>query len=213
MPENPLAPDDTRTEPRRAGLRERKRLKTRDTIRRSALELFQQRGFESTTVQEIAELAEVSESTLFRYFPTKEDLVLDDDLDPLLTAAIRSQPSELSDLDALRAAFRSVFAALGTEEELAQMRERIVLVTGVPSLRARMLDQFFQDAVLLADTLAERRGRSRSDFGTRVLAGAVIGGFFMAMLDALDRDEDLPSVLDEALRGLTGALSEQTPAP
>src|SRR5215203_7523738 len=86
----------------KAGLRERKKAKTRAEIQRHALKLFGERGYEATTVAQIAEAAEVSESTFFRYFPTKEDVVLWDEFDPLVFEALRAQPAELSTIRALR---------------------------------------------------------------------------------------------------------------
>jgi hypothetical protein len=81
------------------GLRERKKAKTRAAIQHHALRLFREHGYEETTVEQIAEAAEVSESTLYRYFPTKEDLVLWDEFDPLLIEAFRAQPPELTPLE------------------------------------------------------------------------------------------------------------------
>ena len=75
------------------GLRERKKARTRATIQKHALRLFRQQGYEATTVSQIAEAAEVSESTLFRYFPTKEDIVRWDEFDPLIVEAFKAQPA------------------------------------------------------------------------------------------------------------------------
>src|SRR5512135_2529883 len=86
------------------GLRERKKAKTRALIQQEALRLFREQGYSETTVEEIAAAAEVSPSTFFRYFLTKEDVVLYDVLDPILIKAFRAQPAGLSPIRALAAA-------------------------------------------------------------------------------------------------------------
>jgi len=91
----------------KAGLRERKKPMTRAEIQRQALRLFRERGYEATTVAQIAEAPEVSESTFFRYFPTKEDVVLWDELDPPIFEAFSTQPAELGPIRALRYATSS----------------------------------------------------------------------------------------------------------
>lgn len=65
------------------GLRERKKAKTRAAIQHEALRLFREQGYDETKIEQIAAAVEVSESTIYRYFPTKEDLVLWDEFDPL----------------------------------------------------------------------------------------------------------------------------------
>ena len=92
------------TADRPAGLRERKKAKTRAAIREHALRLFREQGYGGTTVEQIAEAAEVSPATFYRYFPTKEDVVLQDDLDVLTFGSFEAQPAELSPLAAVRAA-------------------------------------------------------------------------------------------------------------
>ena len=75
------------------GLRERKKQQTRAAIQREALRLIAERGYHATTCEQIAAAAEVSPATLFRYFPTKEDIVLQDGYDPVIASAVLARPS------------------------------------------------------------------------------------------------------------------------
>src|SRR3981081_986454 len=86
------------------GLRERKKQKTRDTIIKVALELFAERGYEHTTIAEIADPAEVSPRTIFAYFPTKEDILFCNlpEAEERLAEALRERPDGVTALDALR---------------------------------------------------------------------------------------------------------------
>src|ERR1700748_138925 len=86
-----------------SGLRERKKARTRATIRQEALRLFREQGYQATTVEQIAAAAEVSPSTFFRYFPTKGDVALQDDMDTRMIEALEQQPPELGSIAAMRA--------------------------------------------------------------------------------------------------------------
>src|SRR5262249_28892086 len=99
-----------------ASLRERKKARTRDSIREHALRLFRDQGYQTTTVEQIAAAAEVSPSTFFRYFPTKEDVVLQDDMDIRLVEAFARQPGDLAPLPAVRAAVREAWASFTDTE-------------------------------------------------------------------------------------------------
>src|SRR5579884_1838391 len=101
LEQNNIMVESDASEPPR-GLRERKKAKTKAAIQHHALRLFQQQGYDTTTVEQIAEAAEISPSTFFRYFPNKEDVVLYDDFDPLIFAAFEAQPADLSPLEAMR---------------------------------------------------------------------------------------------------------------
>ena len=134
----------------RTGLRERKKARTRAEIQRQALKLFREQGYEATTVAQIAEAAEVSESTFFRYFPTKEDVVLWDEFDPLIFEAFRAQSARLRPIQALRNAIREVLGRSSATEQ-AGLRERLELILSVPPLRATLLDQVSGPMRLLAE--------------------------------------------------------------
>src|SRR5579871_1588889 len=95
----------------RPGLRERKKARTRASIREHALRLIREQGYDATTVDQIAEAAEISPSTFFRYFPTKEDVVLQDDFDILAVGSFLEQPAELSLVGAFRAATKETLAS------------------------------------------------------------------------------------------------------
>jgi len=156
------------------GLRERKKAKTRAVIREHAMRLFEEQGYASTTVDQIAEAAEVSPSTFFRYFPAKEDVVLIDDYDPVLVDAVRNQPPEIAPVEAVMNGMRSVFDKLTDEEwELERRRQR--LFDSVPELRQRAMQQTVSALDMLADVIAERRGVPNDDLTSRVIAGALIG--------------------------------------
>ncbi len=100
------------------GLRERKKQRTRWAIQEHALRLFAENGYEATTVDQIAAAAEISPSTFFRYFPTKEDLVVQDQYDDLLAAAMKAAPAELGPVGAIRAAAEA-FREMPPAEEAA----------------------------------------------------------------------------------------------
>jgi AcrR family transcriptional regulator len=188
------------------GLRERKKAKTRAAIQRHALRLFREQGYDATTVNQIADSAEISPSTFFRYFPTKEDLVLWDEFDPLIIEAFRAQPAELSPIAALRAAMRDAFAPL-TAAERAELRERIGLLMAIPPLRATLLDEISGPMRLLADAVAERTARRPDDPAIRTLVGAVIGvGLAAAFAAHDDTDADIISLLDQAMAHLEAGL-------
>ncbi len=180
-------------------LRERKKARTRAAIREHAMRLFREQGFAETTVDQIAEAADVSPSTFFRYFPNKEAVILQDDYDPRIITAFRAQPPEISTIAALRAAFKQVFAEM-TAEEVAQERQRHELILAVPELHIQMMDEYTRNLRMIADLVAERTGRSPDDQAVRVFAGALVGVGMAAMLTwTEDPSADFYSVIDSSM--------------
>jgi len=188
------------------GLRERKKAKTRALIQRCALRLFREQGYEATTISQIAEAAEISESTFFRYFPTKEDIVRWDEFDPLIIEAFRKQPAGVSPVAAMRAALRDSLARLSAEE-LAEVRERIALALSISQLPVMGIGQLREPMRLLAEAVAERAGRMPDDFAVRALVGAVVGvGMAVMFAVADDPQADFVKLLDESLRLIEDGL-------
>jgi len=188
------------------GLRERKKAKTRLAIREHAMALFKDQGYDKTTVEQIAAAAEVSPSTFFRYFPSKEEVVLQDDYDALLIAAFHAQQVGVPPLQALRNAISEVFLSM-PEGQQAQEAERVRLMTEVPELRARMLAQVSEMIQMLAEAVAERVGRQSDDFEVRTFAGALVGvALGIAASSGDDPGNDYLKQFDRALALLEAGL-------
>jgi AcrR family transcriptional regulator len=152
------------------GLRERKKAQTRQDIARAAMALFTERGFDAVTVAEVAEAADVSEKTVFNYFPAKEDLVFPDGerrFEALLES-IRSLPSGASVVEPFRAATYEFLdhVAHGPVEDIVA-RPRLVMAS--PALRDRLFVWWEQEAALLAPVIAEAVGER----GDRLVSAVV----------------------------------------
>ncbi len=193
------------------GLRERKKARTRASLREHALRLFREQGYQATTVEQIAAAAEVSPSTFFRYFPTKEDLILQDDMDTRMLEALEQQPPELGPIAAVRAASRQLFGSYSTED-LDVVTQTITLSMTVPELRARAMDEFARTITVLSEALAKRAGRPADDMAVRTAAGAIIGVMMSIILPGEGWPEDHTSMerlfgeIDKALGLLEAGL-------
>ena len=193
------------------GLRERKKARTRATIRSEALRLFREQGYHETTVEQIAAAAEVSPSTFFRYFPTKEDVVLQDEMEPRLAEAIEHQPPELNVVAATQAAFRAVFGTM-SQQQWDQMRQQAELAMTIPEVRARTMDDFARTITVMTAVVAKRTGLSPDDLRVRTAAGAMFGAILSATApwgayhdefvntDLFERVDQALGVLEESLR-------------
>jgi AcrR family transcriptional regulator len=190
------------------GLRERKKQKTRWSIQEHALRLFREQGYEQTTVDQIAAAAEISPSTFFRYFKTKEDVVVEDEYDPLLLRLIESEPADTPPLQALRHVMRVAFAQF-TAEEIGNVYQRTELMLQVPALRMRMLDSFTTSLDLFAKVVADRTGRDAGEVEVRTFAGAVTGVMISALFLWADSGgkQNLGELIDRALSHLESGLA------
>lgn len=184
------------------GLRARKKAQTRRTIQEQALRLFLSKGYDNTTVEEIAAAAGVSHMTFFRYFPTKEAVVESDDYDPLIIQLIAERPPEEDALAALHQALthglKDIYA---TDRESLLVRTRLVLKT--PALRARVWENQYATEQLLTRALTARRP-AQSELATRVVAAAALAALTTALTIWVDSDgsKDLPALADQAFLAL-----------
>lgn len=194
------------------GLRERKKIKTRIAIRDATYRLIREHGYEATTIEQIAEAAEVSPSTVFRYFPTKEDIVLTDEYDPVIEEELRARPAGEPWLDSLRLGMRKALTQMATEEpEVARLRTK--LMVEVPAVRSRTMESMSVTGRLLCGIIGERTGRDPEGLEVRVYAMALIGGLMETSLYWAEsgHEEDLADLVDRALDVLEHGLPPRNP--
>jgi AcrR family transcriptional regulator len=189
--------------PARGGLRELKKARTRAAIRQHALRLFREQGYDATTIEQISAAAEVSPATFFRYFPTKEDVVLQDDFDVVTLEALQAQPADLSPIAAFRGAAAAARAQMSADD-VAQFAETTRLTLSVPEIRARALDELVRTTEVITAAIAARTGRSSDDFAARNLAGAIIGVIMTATMPWYlhDGGTDVDEMFDRIDAGL-----------
>ncbi|SOR83527.1 MULTISPECIES: TetR/AcrR family transcriptional regulator [Streptomyces] len=193
--------------PGKISQRERKKAKTRAAIQQEALRLFRDQGYEATTIEQIAEAAEVSASTVFRYFATKEDLVVSDD-ETFFVQAFRAQPPELPPVQAMRRALYSTLEGLSATE-MSTQRDRDILMVTVPELWSASLGNVKQTLRTLAELVAERTGAGPSDAPVRALSGAIFGIMMDVMLRWANQPElDPAAELDRLLACLEDGFQE-----
>ncbi|MER5429788.1 TetR family transcriptional regulator [Streptomyces sp. NPDC002588] len=189
------------------GLRERKKIKTRKAIRNAIYALIKEQGYEATTIDQIAERAEVSPSTVFRYFPTKEDIVLTDEFDPMIMEEMRARPADEPWPDTLRYVMHRA-VRLGLKGDLEATRLRARLMVDVPAVRSRMMESMSMTSEMLCTALGERTGRAPDSLEVRVYAMSLIGGLMQTSLywASNDYQDDFEELLDRALDVLEHGL-------
>jgi AcrR family transcriptional regulator len=186
----------------RPGLRERKKQRTRETIISVAMELFAERGYEHTTIAEIADAAEVSPRTIFAYFPTKEDIVFCDlpDVQERLARALRERPEGATALDALR---DFIAASFGPDPARA-LRKRIVAHD--ETLRRSERARFAPFEQLMVEAIAEDLHAGPDDIRPQIVAAALIAAF-SAVHDTDPAIEPEPLSADQAMAVIDDVMS------
>jgi AcrR family transcriptional regulator len=190
------------SEPARSpSLRERKKVRTRRTIRREAFRLFDERGYAETTIEHIADAADISSSTFFRYFPSKESVLLADDLSMVMLEALAGQPVEMTPIAAFRHAVHEGFDHMTAEEwDMEKTRQR--LIYSLPELQPALREEYNSLVAGVAEAMARRLQRGPHELEIRAFAGAVIGAV-MALGNrgpfSLDNVDQAMNVLESGL--------------
>lgn len=183
------------------GLAARKKERTRQQLAEAAAELFYERGYAATTVDDIVAAVDVSPRTFFRYFPTKEDLVVAlgaTSLD-LFLDALRGRPMDEPLQDAVAAAIEQSLAP--GWEDTTRVRSFLILLRETPALRARWLEEAYGKRDLMAEVVAERTGTDPSDLRNLLIAGAITLTINTALQVWADQDAEL-NVSPFVYRGL-----------
>jgi AcrR family transcriptional regulator len=174
------------------GLRERKKRQTRERLIAAALSLFRERGYEGATVEAISERAEVSVTTFFRYFDSKEDVFLEGHREIIdrVETAIRERPPGVTVIAALR---RVVAEILEAQPELeAKDEAEHKDIDAVPELRERLREHEDHIRGAITDAYAEQLGGPADDMRPRLLAGVILSAFDSARSAWLEDRTDVP---------------------
>jgi AcrR family transcriptional regulator len=204
------------------GLRERKKQRTREAIVDAALRLFEERGFDQTTIADIAEAADIAPRTFFGYFPSKEDVVFADFpviVDGLETRLVERSADETA-IDAIRAWIGRLIDEQGVVDDRERCRKRLIGESEALAAHQRALMGRVDE--LLAEHIARDLGDRADDVRPRMIASAVIGA--LRALDVKDMhesgspptQEESLAMVDEALTFLRGgmeALRDSTAPP
>lgn len=183
--------------------------RTRALLQATALRLFRERGYDETTVAQIAAAAGVSHMTFFRHFPTKESVVLDDPYDPVIAEAVAAQPTALPAFERVRRGLLDAWRRL-PDLPRGETRDRVLLVLRHPTLRAGMVENTRRTEQGIVAAL-ERTGVGHSQ--AVVAAGAGLGALTSTLIDwAADPSEPMGQRIVHALEELAHPDPSRSPA-
>jgi AcrR family transcriptional regulator len=194
------------------GLRERKKQRTREAIVDAALRLFDERGFDQTTIADIAEAADIAPRTFFGYFPSKEDVVFANfpTLFDALAARLRDRSDSETAIDALRAWIISLLEEMDPADDRERCRKRLIGDSEALAAHNRALMGRMED--LLVENIARDLGDRADDVRPRMIASAVIGALGALDVKGVEESESAPTkeeaaaMVDEALTFLRGGM-------
>lgn len=198
------------------GLRERKKLRTRAALTDAAVDLFYAKGYEAVTIDELAAAVDVSPRTFFRYFASKEDVVLSRgaELDDLVVDGLACRPADEPPLTALRAALFGMLPSAGDNVGVGRFLRAQHLINNTPALLAGNLRRMVATEARLTAEIARRQGVDPvTDLRPRVLVGVVYAALRVALLTlCAEPRRDLDRLLDLVATSIdlaTSGLPEQ----
>lgn len=185
------------------GLRERKKERTRAELTDAAFRLFAERGFDETTVEDIVDQVEVSPRTFFRYFDSKEDVVIGffDDMGLELRAMLEARPAGEPPFQALRGALGSLIDLYEERAERVMAAKRLAHET--PAIRARLLDKHARWENWVTEVLCDRLGEpGQDDPHVRLIAAVALAAYGTAVNSwcTVEGRQDLHALVEDALR-------------
>lgn len=188
----------------------RRRATSREELERAAFSLFAARGFEATTVDEIAAAAGIGRRTFFRYFASKNDIpwgAFEQELERM-RARLRACPPQVPLMDAIREALVDFNRV--EDAQLPLHRRRMELILRVPALFAHSALRFTAWREVIAEFAAARTGQRPGQLAPQAIAHAVLGVCVAAYEHWLDDpDADLSALLDGAMRELAAAFGDR----
>lgn len=190
------------------GLRERKKLKAMRHIQTVALDLFDRDGYGSVTIERIAAEAEVSPSSIYRYFGTKEMIVLWDEWDPIMMQAFDDRLAAQDPITALREVLTEVVTTALFQQDERLIRRRMHYTMSEPAIRDGLNRQADVMATELRHTMAKHVDRDPDGLELRVVTAALIAAFVEAIAywhDSGYRDS-LQDIVDGALDVISRGL-------
>ncbi len=192
------------------GLRERKKQQTRETIARAALRLFGERGYDETTLADIANAANIAPRTIFAYFESKEDILLCEENGFLseLTRRLDARPAGTTTVDAIR----EFLASIEHPDDEAKLRKQVIAAN--PDLQVKMRGRHAQLEPMLAESIAKDLGAEPGDLRPLLIAASMAAAFTSVserIFAAESAGEPLApeegmAILDQVLEFLRGGL-------
>lgn len=140
-------------------LREKKRKQLRRKIQQEALSLFIQQGYNNTTVEQIAKKVNVSHMSIFRYFPTKEAIILDDNSEELIASLIKKQSNNTTEAEKIERAVLEAISYIYPQGK-DRMLKRMQLIMSTPELKAKMWDKQISTAKIISGSISNSPKKS-----------------------------------------------------